>query len=570
MAHIPMRFVIMAALKLRGFGGAWGALLGMAVSRFTREREQGRRTAFDRAAGAALRTRPRSLPERPIPSSPPRQASDESAAPGLLDRPAELHGDRRGFVLRRWLLVADVAALCGALAFVQIFGGLVPSSNHYLTFDLVAFVIAVPTWLLLLRVYGLYHTDSQRADHAVSEEIAPVVQMTALSCWGLLLVCSATGFAPLSISRLALLWGAGFTLLLGFRAAARARARKQDWYRQSTLIVGTSAQSAALLAKIERHPEWGVDVIGYLELPDADGAHKADGNGTRAVGPAELTDSEAEVLRTVAELGVDRVLLSASAGALGEHSTLLSELGDRHVHVDLVPGWAETVGSRLEATEMEGTPLLTLPRTRIPRSSLLIKRLVDIAVSGSLLLVLAPLLALFALAIKLDSPGPVLFRQRRVGRAGRRFEILKFRSMHDGAAAKQHELIGLTLHPDASETGIFKVARDPRVTRVGSFLRRFSLDELPQLVNILRGDMSLVGPRPLPEDEAERITGRFRRRTDLMPGLTGLWQVHGRSNIPFGDMIVLDYLYVTNWSLWRDVKLLVRTIVVVVRARGAY
>jgi exopolysaccharide biosynthesis polyprenyl glycosylphosphotransferase len=405
----------------------------------------------------------------------------------------------------------------------------------------------------------------------VSEEIAPVIQMTALSCWWLLLVCSGTGFAPLSISRLALLWGAGFTLLLGFRAAARARARRQDWYRQSTLIVGTSAQSASLLAKIERHPEWGVDVVACLELPDAaNGADKADDNGTHAVGPAELTDSEAAVLRTVAELGVDRVLLSASAGALSEHSTLLSELGDRHVHVDLVPGWAETVGSRLEATEMEGTPLLTLPRTRIPRSSLLFKRLVDIAVSGSLLLVLAPLLLLCALAIKLDSPGHVLFRQRRVGRAGRRFEILKFRSMRDGAASMQHELIGLTLHPDASETGIFKVARDPRVTRVGSFLRRFSLDELPQLMNILRGDMSLVGPRPLPEDEDERITGRFRRRTDLMPGLTGLWQVHGRSNIPFGDMIVLDYLYVTNWSLWRDIKLLVRTIVVVVRARGAY
>jgi exopolysaccharide biosynthesis polyprenyl glycosylphosphotransferase len=221
-------------------------------------------------------------------------------------------------------------------------------------------------------------------------------------------------------------------------------------------------------------------------------------------------------------------------------------------------------------SEMEGTPLLTLPRTRIPRSSLLSKRALDIAVSGTLLILLSPLLLLFAIAIRLDSPGPVIFRQRRVGRLGRPFEILKFRSMYRDADSMKHELAELTLHRGASDSGIFKVANDPRVTRVGRVLRRFSLDELPQLLNIVRGDMSLVGPRPLPEDEHKRITGRYRRRIDLMPGLTGLWQVHGRSNIPFEDMVGLDYLYVTNWSLWRDIKLLVRTLVVVVRARGAY
>src|SRR3954468_7554252 len=244
----------------------------MGVStRFTQDEEQTDGAAPGGTVAAMPRTRPRlrSLIARRVASSPPRPASDASATPGLLDRPAELHGDRRGFVLRRWLLVADVAAFCGALAVVQVFGGLVPHSDHYLKFDLVAFVIAVPTWLLLLRAYGLYHTDSRRADHALSEGIAPLLQMTALSCWGLLLVCSATGLAPLSIPRLGLLWVAGFTLLLGFRAAVRARARRQDWYRQSTLIVGTSAQSAALLAKIERHPEWGVDVVACLDLPDA-------------------------------------------------------------------------------------------------------------------------------------------------------------------------------------------------------------------------------------------------------------------------------------------------------------
>src|SRR3954454_181981 len=259
-----------------------------ASTRFTQDEEQTDGAAPGGTAAAIPRTRPRlrSVIARPAASSPRRPASHASTTPGLLAPPAELHGDRRGFVLRRWLLVADVAAFCGALAVVQVFGGLVSHSDHYLKFDLVAFAIAVPAWLLLLRAYGLYHIDSRRADHALSEEITPMLQMTALSCWGLLLVCSATGIAPLSISRLALLWVASFTLLLGFRAAARARARRQDWYRQSTLIVGTSAQSAALLAKIERHPEWGVDVVACLDLPDAaNGAHEVNGNGTRAVGP---------------------------------------------------------------------------------------------------------------------------------------------------------------------------------------------------------------------------------------------------------------------------------------------
>ncbi len=128
----------------------------------------------------------------------------------------------------------------------------------------------------------------------------------------------------------------------------------------------------------------------------------------------------------------------------------------------------------------------------------------------------------------------------------------------------------LSLHGAGTETGIFKVSEDPLVTRVGRLLRRFSLDELPQLFNVLRGDMSLVGPRPLPENEDSRIEGRFRRRVDLQPGVTGLWQVHGRSNIPFEGMVDLDYLYVTNWSLWSDMKLLIRTVTVVLRGSGAY
>jgi exopolysaccharide biosynthesis polyprenyl glycosylphosphotransferase len=228
------------------------------------------------------------------------------------------------------------------------------------------------------------------------------------------------------------------------------------------------------------------------------------------------------------------------------------------------------VGTRFDLHEMEGMPLLTMPRPSLGSSSLRLKRALDLIVGTVALLFLSPVFAACALAIKLDSPGPVLFRQRRIGRRNRPFEVFKFRSMHVDADDRKDEVAGLNFHGGANETGMFKIREDPRVTRVGRILRRYSLDELPQLLNIVRGDMSLVGPRPLIETEDRQIEGRFRRRLDLTPGLTGLWQAHGRSDIPFEEMVNLDYVYVTNWSLWGDVKLLLRTFAVVVRGRGAY
>jgi lipopolysaccharide/colanic/teichoic acid biosynthesis glycosyltransferase len=173
-------------------------------------------------------------------------------------------------------------------------------------------------------------------------------------------------------------------------------------------------------------------------------------------------------------------------------------------------------------------------------------------------------------AIKLASPGPVLFRQRRIGKGDRPFEVYKFRSMSADADARKDEVAQLNFHGGANDNGMFKIREDPRVTRVGRVLRRYSLDELPQLFNIIRGQMSLVGPRPLIENEDRQIEGRLRRRLDLTPGLTGLWQANRRLGIPFEEMVNLDYLYVTNCSLWGDVKLLMRTCSVVTRGRGAY
>jgi lipopolysaccharide/colanic/teichoic acid biosynthesis glycosyltransferase len=196
-----------------------------------------------------------------------------------------------------------------------------------------------------------------------------------------------------------------------------------------------------------------------------------------------------------------------------------------------------------------------------------LKRSVDIVASALALLLLSPLLAAIAIAIRLDSKGGALYRQPRRGRLGSTFEIVKFRTMAVGAEARRGEV----LHMNEVDGPLFKIkGLDPRVTRVGNFLRRTSLDELPQLWNVLKGEMSLVGPRPFVVYEADKITGWARRRLDMTPGITGLWQVLGRNDIPFEEMTKLDYLYVTNWSIWWDLKILCQTIPVVLGRRGAY
>ncbi len=195
----------------------------------------------------------------------------------------------------------------------------------------------------------------------------------------------------------------------------------------------------------------------------------------------------------------------------------------------------------------------------------MIKRSLDLVGSASGLVVLFPVLAIVAIAIRLDSPGPSLFRQRRVGRHGNEFSMLKFRSMVDEAEQIKDEL----KHLNIAAPGLFKISSDPRTTRVGRLIRRWQLDEVPQLYNVLKGEMSLVGPRPLIPSEDRQIEGWYRRRLDVPPGMTGHWQVLGSSaRIPLDEMVKLDYLYVANWSLWGDIKLLLRTVPFLVRRRG--
>ena len=472
-------------------------------------------------------------------------------------------GDERGRRLRRLLLAADVAALCAAFAGTQI----VFWSFHSGEIHIPLLVLSIPLWVLLAQAHRLYHLDSFRADYKASDEIGPVVQMATVWSWVTLFVLPLVGSDNVPLVRVALFWALTVVLLTSFRSIVRAVARSRPWYMQNALVVGPAEQADAIVRKIERHPEWKLRVEAIVDYSLEE--QPAAGEPV-PLDPASLPPADVQLISLVRRLRVDRVMLAPALSESRRRAALICELGDLGVHVDLIPSWLDTVGARLQLHEMEGMPMLTVPRAWMGRSSLRLKRALDLVAATVALVVLSPMLALCAVAIKLDSRGPVFFRQRRIGRDDQPFEVLKFRSMREDADRQKDGVAALNLHGGGTESGMFKIRQDPRITRVGAFLRRYSLDELPQLINILRGEMSFVGPRPLIENEDRQVEGRFRRRLGITPGLTGLWQVNGRSEIPFDEMISLDYLYATNWSIWGDVKLLMRTFSAVFRGRGAY
>jgi exopolysaccharide biosynthesis polyprenyl glycosylphosphotransferase len=253
------------------------------------------------------------------------------------------------------------------------------------------------------------------------------------------------------------------------------------------------------------------------------------------------------------------------------HQQLLSCIRtcrDHRVAVDVVPRLFELLEGARALNTIGGLPLLSIGAPPLGKASRVAKRAMDVVFSGAALIVLSPLLALAAIAIKLDSRGPVFFSQVRAGRKGTEFRLIKFRSMYRDAEERKK------LFEEQNEAGdgvMFKIKEDPRITRVGHFLRRTSIDELPQLLNVLRGEMSLVGPRPLIPEESQHAARTWHaRRLDLRPGITGLWQVSGRSDLPFQEMVRFDYQYVSGWSLARDIEILLATVPVVLSGRGAY
>jgi exopolysaccharide biosynthesis polyprenyl glycosylphosphotransferase len=461
---------------------------------------------------------------------------------------------RRGWLVRRMLLAADVVGLLSALLLAEWLAPTRGSVDAYSPqLEVLAFLATVPAWVVIAKLYGLYDRDDERANHSTADEFGGVFHMVTVCTWLVTAVTYVTGIANPSAQKLVVFWGVAIAFVCIARAAARTLARRSAAYVQNTVIIGAGDVGQLFAKKLLNHPEYGMNLVGFVDAKPKERLEDLE--------HVALLGDIGRLPAIVRFLDVERVVVAFSNDSHEETLELLRSVEDLDVQIDIVPRLFEFVGPGVEIHTVEGLPLIGLPPLRLSRSSRLLKRATDLALTMPALVVLAPVFALLALLIKLDSPGPVFFRQVRMGAAGRTFRIFKFRSMHVDAEERKHEVAHLNRHlAPGGDPRMFKIVGDPRVTRVGKVLRRFSLDELPQLLNVLVGQMSLVGPRPLILDEDQHVERWARQRLNLKPGMTGPWQVLGRSEIPFAEMVRLDYLYVTRWSLMLDLRLIALTI----------
>jgi exopolysaccharide biosynthesis polyprenyl glycosylphosphotransferase len=470
---------------------------------------------------------------------------------------------RRGWLVRRMLVLADVVGLTFAFIGAQWLGfhGAREPGHWTRTSELLFFVLLLPLWLFLADIYGLYSRDEERTDHSTPDDLVGVFQLVTLGTWVFLVGATLSRVASPPMTRMVLFWALAIVTITAARGLARILCRRSVIYLQNTVIVGAGSVGQSIARKLQQHREYGINLVGFVDSSPR--ARRPDLDGLPLLGGP---DQLAQIVRRFA---VDRAVFAYSNDPPEATVELVRSLRDCDTQIDIVPRLYEILTPGAPIFTVEGLPLVGLRPFRLSRRAQGTKRVVDVVGSTVALVVLAPLLGIAALAIKRESPGPVFFRQLRVGTGGSTFEIFKFRTMVADADERKSEVAHLNRHARAGgDPRMFKVDNDPRTTRVGRFLRKYSLDELPQLINVLRGEMSLVGPRPLITEEAEHVKDWGRARLDLKPGITGLWQVHGRSAIPFEEMVRLDYLYVTTWSVWTDFLLMMRTLTVV--ARGAH
>ena len=468
---------------------------------------------------------------------------------------------RRGWLVRRLLLAADILGLVTAFALAQfLFAAYATISGSVDVVDeTILFVATLPGWIVVVKLYGLYDHDEERTDHTTVDDLVGVFHMVTVGTWLFFAGSWLTHLARPDLTKVAMFWVLAVVFVTFGRATARAIARRRVTYLQNAIIIGAGEVGQLIAKKLMKHPEYGINLVGFVDAQPKERREDL-GNLTLLGAPDRLPG-------IVRLFDVERAIIAFSNESHDETLALIRTLKDLDVQIDIVPRLFELVGPGVGIHTVEGLPLVGLPPLKLSRSSQMLKRAMDVVIASLALVVLSPVFLLCAILIKHDSPGPVFFRQVRMGRGGS-FRIYKFRSMTADADARKDEVVHLNQHDE--DPRMFKVPDDPRVTSFGRFLRRWSLDELPQLINVVRGEMSLVGPRPLILEEYQHIRSWAERRADLKPGMTGLWQVLGRSEIPFDEMTRLDYLYVTNWSLFNDLKLIFRTFPALVRVRNAY
>jgi exopolysaccharide biosynthesis polyprenyl glycosylphosphotransferase len=423
-----------------------------------------------------------------------------------------------------------------------------------------SFVLLVPVWLAALWAFGLYR-DSGRSlgGGKVLESLTGLTAITS-TAWFVLIAMVIVNEDDVALASLITFWALAVVLI----PFTRAVTRKVVWSRRSfferVLIIGAGEVGDTVAGKIAKHRDYRAKLVGFLDDGEPRRNRTSDGPRFPVLGTL------ADLPLIIHEQRVDRVIIAFSRARHNDFLRVARACADAGVQVNIVPRLFEVVSSRALVDDVEGIPLLDVGHVELGRFNMAAKRAFDLVVGGLMCVVALPLMGVLAVFIRLESPGPVFFRQERMGKGGRLFMILKFRSMYEGAERLREDLAAQNEYSGP----MFKMKRDPRITRVGGWLRRWSLDEVPQLLNVMKGDMSLVGPRPLWVEEAKQCRGWTQKRLDITPGMTGLWQVLGRNDIPFEEMVKLDYMYVTGWSLGWDIKLLLQTVGAVFQKRGAY
>lgn len=455
---------------------------------------------------------------------------------------------RRGWLVRRLLLVGDLLGLSLAFLLAAV---LSEAEAATVLAHFAIFVVSLPAWAVAAKLFGLYDEDEARADHSTLDDLGRVFLLVTLGAFGLAVVA---GYSTHNTKEVLFFWVFGIVFVAVGRAAARVASRRTLAYVQNAVVVGAGDIGQLVGRKLLQHPEYGINLVGFVDNEPKE-RHSNLGQLTVLGAPEELP----EIVRL---LGIERVIIAFSRDDPRETLLIIRSLRKFNVQIDIVPRLFEIVGPNAEVHALEAMPMLAVPPVSLTRSSRLLKRTTDVVVAALLLAVTAPLFAVFAWKIRRESPGPVFFRQRRLGMDQQEFTLLKFRTMHVGADDSPHrEYIKATMEgnggPDSN--GLFKLDRTDAVTRSGRWLRKTSLDELPQLINVLRGDMSLVGPRPCLPYELEHFAPHHFERFLVPAGVTGLWQVAARANSNFGEALDMDVVYARSWSLGLDLRILLRT-----------
>lgn len=415
--------------------------------------------------------------------------------------------------------------------------------------------------LLLLLTFRLDRVYPPQMGAAWLEEMYRILNAVAKSTLALMAVVFFS--QSLFYSRLMFLEAALLVVLLlgGLRfveSRVERHLRRRGVGVVRALIVGAGDLGRAVMRAALARPELGYRILGFVD-DDPEKAHTD-------IGPFRALGTVADLPRVLAEHPIDEVIITLPMAFYERIQEVVRCCEAHRIPARMVPDPFQLALSRLDVRDLDGIPLIGVREVRLSPAQIRLKRAMDLALGSLLLLMAAPLMALIALAIRLDSPGPVIFRQVRVGKDGRLFTMYKFRTMRVGAEQEQEQLRAL----NEASGPLFKIRNDPRVTRVGRILRRLSLDELPQLINVLKGEMSLVGPRPPLPSEVEAYKPWQRQRLSAVPGMTGLWQISGRSDLTFDEMCLLDIYYIENWSPMLDLEIILRTIPRILTGEGAY